>query len=80
MKQLTKDLCKIFGFALALAQTFTLSLTFFVAYFQHDQKLLIAVNPFGEANLEFLVILFVLFFAPFSFYLMLKDLVIKRIH
>ena len=55
MKQRIKKILQMLGVGVLFAYSITLYSTFLMAYF-HNYRILVAVNKFGEANIEFIII------------------------
>ena len=47
-----KELIKVFGYAFGIAMEFVVIITFLVAYFSPTNKVLVAINLFGEMHME----------------------------
>ena len=67
-----KEHIKIIGLSIMLGCTFVLMLTFFMAFASPDKSILVTINTYGEANLEFIMLLFAIPIILIANYLIIK--------
>jgi len=72
MKTINKCRVLIFGYGISLSMFVLLYLQFIVAFF-NDYKVLVVINKFGEAYLEFILIPVFLVFSLIGFIMIIKD-------
>ncbi|MCK5160785.1 MAG: hypothetical protein KAQ99_04345 [Candidatus Aureabacteria bacterium] len=60
MNKIRKEAIKLFAVRASLFLTFFLYLIFLVAFFNPDKSVVAYINYFGEANIEFIILLIIM--------------------
>ncbi len=74
MKKRTADQIKFLGVMLMLSVVITFSIIFISAFLSPYKKTIVNINTYGEANLEFFILIFVIFLSIITAYLCYQDL------
>lgn len=79
MKTKHKNNIIFIGLGSLLAVFMTFSWTFFHAYFSPTKQILVNINIYGEANIEFVILLLMIIIVPMSLFFIFKRITEKDI-
>lgn len=74
MKIKHKIWIKVGGLTFMLAILFLMTLTFYTAYFNPSKTVLVEINRYGEANVEFILIIIGIILSIGASYLILNEM------